>query len=171
MSQSADIIRFPAAKSRDIALKSFMVFHALSVASLIFAGWVGFSNSTTEQVLAIAALVSIVLSLSLTFILHVIVLSRRKTSNDPDVLRLTSYGLEGRAFFEKGLDTLPWSRIERVEYDHEAVTVHFQPKDLSSPNSADRISAIRIAKGAEASAEDMATVILAQLKPSLSSGS
>ena len=163
MNQPADILRFPAAKNRDIALKSFMVFHALSVASLIFAGWIGVTNATTEQMLAIAALVSIVLSLTLTYILHVVVQSRRQTSQDPDVLRLTEYGLEGRALAEKGLDALPWSRIERVEHDLEAVTVHFQPKDLSSSNPADRISAIRIPKGPEATTEEMATAIRVRL--------
>ncbi len=157
--QRTKTLSFPAAKSSDIGMKAFMVLHALSLAAIAFAGALGFLRISTPKVMAIAGLISIGLALVITFVVHQMISARRQTSDDPDILRLTPQGLEGRALAERGIPVLDWERLISVTLSDHAIELHFNPTDISSPNPADRIGAVRIAQGPTASARAMKEAI------------
>lgn len=160
---SSETLSFPAAKASDLGLKLFIGFHALSVASVIFAGWLGFGGATSDQMMAVAALISIVASLGLTFIVHKVIKSSSRRSDDPDILRLTADGVEGRALAERGLSTIAWSRLTGVDHDAAALTLYFTPSNPDSDHPHERMSAVRVPIGPTASAAQMAAAVRARM--------
>lgn len=152
------VVVFPARKENGLFLKAFLVFHALSVGSLVFALIIGVSSASSPQSMAIAALVAILAAIFITIGVEIwrkSMTPKQSYEGERAALRLTPKGIEGDVIDRRKIGCIDWKQFQAAEVYANALHIKFAPKDLKSDDPADRISQIRIAGGPDACPDKM----------------
>ena len=161
--ETDDLVIFPARQDNSLFLKAFLVFHALSVGSLVFALIIGISSASSPQATAIAAFVALVAAVLLTIGVEIwrkSLTPKQSYEGERAALRLSPAGIEGDAIDRQKIQRIHWSQFQAAEVYANALHIKFAPKNLESDNPADRISQVRIAGGPDACPIQMRDAII-----------
>lgn len=161
--QTDDLVIFPARPDNSLFLKAFLVFHALSVGSLVFALVIGVSSASSPQAIAIAACIAIIAAVVLTIGVEIwrkSLTPKQSYEGERAALRLSSAGIEGDAIDRQKIQRIDWSQFQAAEVYANALHIKFAPKNLDSDNPADRISQVRITGGPDACPVEMRDAVI-----------